>query len=257
MALPDGLGTLFLDGGIGRTLNVPLPSGELANDEDWDRPGWWESHEPVSAELWTALRIAHPRSGLWPLILSEEIIPDAGEDDEAYRDPARIDAFDLDAHLTGEWRWHEEADRVAGQPFRTWPGLAPPAPRSKDPGLHADQIVRNLTGESHLALVPAARGADVLTVTGWTGSCNYGGDTAPLSALLRTWEDRFGATVVSIDIGDLWVAVAAPPQSMEDAMLLAAEHLSFCSSNISYAPNGFPDYARKLLTQDVWHFWWD
>jgi hypothetical protein len=57
-------------------------------------------------------------------------------------------------------------------PFgRDWLGLAPPGEPMKDPGVVADWYAGLLHDDTaRLGLVAAARSADTLAVTGWTGS---------------------------------------------------------------------------------------
>jgi hypothetical protein len=70
-----------------------------------------------------------------------------------------------------------------------------------------------------LGLVPAARSADLAALIGWTGPANAFG-LAELSAVLRSWEQRFGARVVAL-LDELYVSVAAPPLRWDHA-----EHLT-------------------------------
>jgi hypothetical protein len=47
-----------------------LPPGRLIEtDEGKGRPGLWMTVEQASADLWTAVRELHGRTGLWPLLL--------------------------------------------------------------------------------------------------------------------------------------------------------------------------------------------
>ncbi|MEV5604634.1 DUF4253 domain-containing protein [Streptomyces sp. NPDC052299] len=104
-----------------------------------------------------------------------------------------------------------------GPPFEQWPGLAPRMPGasadSKPEEAAANLLTRLIeTGqlgldECRLVLVPAHRSSDALASVGWTAD-------APLPllcALLRSWEDRFGARVVAVLGSELHVSVARPP----------------------------------------------
>jgi hypothetical protein len=80
----------------------------------------------------------------------------------------------------------------------------------------------------YLGLVPAARSADIPALMGssvaanslslWVASLWV----AELSAVLRSWEQRFGARVVAITDG-LYVSVAAPPLTWEGTVALSPE----------------------------------
>jgi Domain of unknown function (DUF4253) len=54
-------------------------------------------------------------------------------------------------------------------------------------------VLGNHDGTSLPMLVPAGRSADVVTAPGRPGSLNHTEDMASLSAVLRSWGERFGA----------------------------------------------------------------
>ncbi|MFD0855438.1 DUF4253 domain-containing protein, partial [Actinomadura adrarensis] len=108
-----------------------------------------------------------------------------------------------------------------------------------------------------LGLVPAARGADTLTVAGWDGPCNHTNYTQEISAVVRSWEDRFGARVVAVGFDVLMLSVAAPPETYKHALHVAAEHLAFCPDNIRQGVGTLEEYAKGLVGADNWSFWWD
>ncbi|MCE7006166.1 DUF4253 domain-containing protein [Kibdelosporangium philippinense] len=141
-----------------------------------------------------------------------------------------------------------------------WPGLAPAAQPSIDPDELADDVTARAGGEVRLGLVATRRGADALAAMGWGGPANYVNDVAKVSAVVRSWEDRFGARVIYLgDHSTLILTVAAPPTDIATAELVAAEHFAFCPDNYW---QGAPDetvagYAMKLLSERIWRFWWD
>jgi Domain of unknown function (DUF4253) len=69
---------------------------------------------------------------------------------------------------------------------------------------------------------------------------------APLAAVVRSWEDRFGVRVVLLGADTLEVSVAAPPVTTEHALRVAAEHWRsartvFCCSQLNVRiPGAFP-----------------
>ena len=96
----------------------------------------------------------------------------------------------------------EETERWA--PFTLeWPGLAEPehTPLTLTEREHALDVVlpgirrANLaTPDARIGLIRAGRPADVLAAIGWEGLANRGEEALmPLIAMLRSWEDRFGA----------------------------------------------------------------
>lgn len=151
-----------------------------------------------------------------------------------------------------------------GPPFEQWPGLAPripAAPSDPTPPEAAASLLGRIIetgqhglGGSRLALVHAHRGSDALALIGWSAD-------APLPllcALLRSWEDRFGAQIVAAFGSELHVSVARPPFEEEHANLLALEHVLSTADNIvDDPPTPFPEYAMGLKGRRSWSFWWD
>jgi hypothetical protein len=77
---------------------------------------------------------------------------------------------------------------------------------------------------------------------------------AALTAIARSWEERFGAVVASIGPGTLGLSVAAPPTTAAQAHSLAAEQSAF-------APEGddgddLNAVAATLPDRGVWSFGW-
>ncbi|WP_312871166.1 DUF4253 domain-containing protein [Streptomyces lonarensis] len=105
----------------------------------------------------------------------------------------------------------------------------------------------------------ADRSADAPAGCGWSGPVNYTGDMSAFSAVLRSWEDRFGARVVGMGFDTLLLSVASPPRDEATALRVAAEHHAFCPDNVwQNTPGGtLARYAASLVGEDVWSFWWD
>lgn len=147
----------------------------------------------------------------------------------------------------------EVLDEVApfGQEF---PGLAPTPEGGVDEAA-PDAVAASMTGR--LGLVPATRPADVIATLGWQGPTNSCDDVGPFAAVLRTWEDRFGAEVVGIGFDTLTLGVRRPPSSNEEATAVAAEHYAVCMDNISQGAGSIRPYAAELKGAGRWDFWWN
>lgn len=151
-----------------------------------------------------------------------------------------------------------------GPPFEQWPGLAaemPVASSDRTPEKAASDLLTELMetdrfglDDCRLVLVPARRSSDALALIGWSAE-------APLPllcALLRSWEQRFGAQVVAAFGSALHVSVARPPVTAEHADLVALEHVLSTADNIvDDPPTPFPEYATALTGKASWRFWWD
>jgi hypothetical protein len=224
----------------------------------------WVSDEPRAGlgGLWCRLYDERARTGLYPLLL-DTLGGDPARpwhDGELFVDgsAADIDALDVEAVLWGDGVGAKSGGGGASAPR---PGLAPPGEGAED-AEDADACARASAeagaedAEFLLGLVPAARGADTLTVMGWAGPANHSG-TAEISAVVRSWEERFGARVVMVGFDVLGLSVAAPPRTMEHARAVAAEHEAFCPDNIWQGVGDREEYAAGLVGRRSWSFWWD
>ncbi|MEV0821014.1 DUF4253 domain-containing protein [Nonomuraea rubra] len=267
--LPRELGPLFADGGRGRRLPVALPPGDVVwPDPGYTgqgvpaRPAFWMSDEPVAGADWTLLREWHAHSGLWPLLLDEsaqpwsvgQIVPD---------DPRQIDHFTAEGFMAEVWQeWVAQMPPDALEELDPYgaicPGLAAPGVLKAEPEAVADWLAGELAARGMpLGLVAAGRGADALAVMGWQGALHHNEWMVPMAAVVRSWEDRFGARVVGVGFNTLELSVAAPPADHEHALHVAAEHWAFCPDNVVQGPGDLQGYAAQITGRHVWSFWWD
>jgi hypothetical protein len=268
--LPPELHKLFSAGrGAERKLSVPLPPGHVVHGDEGDGPpALWITDEPVTDnKLWGRLLAEHFRSDLWPLLLEPLRTPPGTKDEfrpwesgEFFFDwrtsPSQHDPTAL---LARWWDGNQDGDVTA--PYgATWPGLAPAREFRVDPDIHAIEYATFLVDDNpnlRLGLVATDRGADSPVACGWSGPMNFTNDTGEISAVLQSWEDRFGVRVVCLGFADLYVSVAAPPTTLDDALHIAAEHLAFCPDNIYQGAGTLQRYAEILVNAPLWHFWWD
>jgi hypothetical protein len=261
---------------FGALPSVPLPPGEILTqqsigpDARTPSPLCWISDEPPSSQLLALLRTDHSRSGLWPLLLCDEnevygqrctvgiTTPEPLEHIDRWR------AADVMARI---WEGLCAADNELGPaygtdvlaPFdQTCPAAAPAGNLLADPDILANQQMRRFNdAEARLGLVPVQRGADVLTAVGWSGAANHVSRTAGLSAILRSWEDRFGARVLRLGPDRLDVSVAAPPHEPDHAVAVAAEHWTFCPDRVMQESGSISAHANEIRGRRTWSFWWD
>ena len=140
--------------------------------------------------------------------------------------------------------------------FEIFTGLAPPTAPGFEP-LAVAATSRHAGRGSHLAIVPSARAADAVALLGWRGTGNRHDDVVGLSAVLRSWEDRFGAVLVQLDFMALWLSVAAPPLAASECRAVAAEHFAFCPDVDFEDPRPLRHYAATLAGRSWWRFRWD
>jgi hypothetical protein len=109
---------------------------------------------------------------------------------------------------------------------------------------------------ARLGLIPAARPADVLPLAGWIPS-DWPGLMLPTAAVLRSWEARFGARLLTIDPSRIQLLAERPPRTAAAAERLAAEHFAFCDECGGQGLRYVSAIAASLVRAPVWTFWWD
>ena len=212
--------------------------------------------------VYRRLLLQAPTTGRCPVLLSGHALASLRQGWDPAPALAELETRDAGAVLAERYPdgclYH--ADCLA--PFgTTFPGLA-----SATPGLELlerAEIVETAAEEAYLpdepllGLVPVRRPADIPAAAGWFGMGTSWDDVVAVSAVLRSWEDRFGATLVGLGHASLELAVAAPPWEPSECLAIAAEHYAFCDDTYRGNPGTLRDYANLLRGATRWSFWWD
>jgi hypothetical protein len=227
---------------------------------------------PGAGRAWAALSQAQPDTGLVPFLLSGlDGTTERPWDREEFADPAEVSelgSFDAAACLRDLWAdatdgADEEDDAEFEAYLRTrlgpfagpFPGLAPAQGQPLPPAV-LDEVLGALP-DARIGLVPAARPADVLPLIGWEGVANWHASALPVAAVLRSWEDRFGARLLDVGFAGIRVLAGRPPRTLRAAQHLAAEHVVFCDECGGQGLTQVGRVAAGLLDSPVWTFWWD
>lgn len=78
-----------------------------------------------------------------------------------------------------------------------------------------------------------------------------------LTAVLRSWEERFDAIVVSVGFATLALAVRRPPRGRSARLAVAAEQGAFCPERITSDWGSLEALAEGMAGGNIWWFWWD
>jgi len=221
------------------------------------------SHTPLDdLGLYRQLLRDTPATGRCPVLLSAHALasvsgradPAAASAEVARRDPGAV----LAERYPIGCIYHPSCLAPFGG---TFPGLARPAPGLEllAPAEIVEAAVEEADGRGDhlLGVVAVCRPADVPAAVGWLGTAGAWDDVAALSAVLRSWEDRFGAVLVRMGHACLELAVAAPPWERSECVAIAAEHYAFCDDTYRGNPGTLRDYANLLRGNTRWSFWWD
>jgi hypothetical protein len=218
------------------------------------------SHAPLDdLGLYRRLLLDAPSTGRCPVLLGGHALASVND----VRHPApRLDRRDVGAVLADRYPdgcvFHPDCLAPFGP---TFPGLAAPTPTRAL--LRPSEIVEaaveeaGVVSDALLGVVPVPRPADIPAATGWSGMGGSWDDVVAVSAVLRSWEDRFGAVLVRMGRTTLELAVAAPPWERSECLAIAAEHYAFCDDTYKGNPGTLRDYANLLRGNTRWSFWWD
>ncbi|WP_067887200.1 DUF4253 domain-containing protein [Nocardia vaccinii] len=227
------------------TLPAGFPPGHVVSAEGGrGRPVMWVSEQagPAILRWWEPMFDDHPQTGLYPLLLDETI-------DIALLGTAPT--ADVIESVPGDQLIREYFDFSGNG----WPGFAPAHRLAVHPGYAAARLAAEGADTARLALVPSVRSADTPALIGWTGAMDYTWDVEKISAVLRTWEDRFGIRVVRLGGTTLELSVAAPPSTITEARRITLEHAGFCPS-IWQEEVALNSYAAGLVKRPAWRFQW-
>lgn len=259
-----------------RLGSVTLPAGkQFHGGIGTDEPVAWVTREPVpdAGNVWAALYDTRQDTGLLPFLLGYlDGEPDRPWDTEEFLglsvDPAELgrtlDHMHADVVLESLWDGQtqdEDPESVAyleaeTAPFsRQFPGLAPPGETPLTDS-ELGNIVRSLPAQ-RIGLASATRPAEVLPLIGWTPS-GAPLQTIEVAAVVRSWEDRFGARLLKVGFAEFSLLVTRPPRTMEHAQQIAAEHWAFCAEfGGEEGLRDIPSISDYLLKSPIWTFWWD
>jgi len=258
--------------GAADIAGVRLPAGRRVGGERRSgRPAepalWLTAPLEQAASTWLALRERLHGTGLVPLLLSDlpgqpgrpwasgELRP-SGLDPVAGPDVRAVlrDLWDAGVPSPDE----DEADTVELLiPYsRSFPGLAP-ATTEQAGAAEFEAAVLAANGPLRIGLALAARPADALVSIGWTGGANHEATAGSLAVVLRSWEERFGATLLHLGFDTMDLLVARPARSSAATFAVAAEHFAFCPDNVRQGAGSIRGYAEDLLGATRWSFWWD
>lgn len=210
---------------------------------------------------WHRLRGEHPGSGLWPVLLPRGRHTLWGALDPDHTDDGAADLARL-PHLSRAVADAERRTRVAAY------GLDGDTDPGPDPDLDSAPVPRRLRGtaarftasatDGVLALVPAEHGWQVPVVLQWYGGANY--DLAPVdhAVVLRDWQERFGAELVTVsDQQEVELLVRRPPTAPEEALAVAREQYDYCPDLVEQGVPTLTRLAEQQVPSGSWYFWWD
>jgi Domain of unknown function (DUF4253) len=254
---------------------VALPAGRRIFAMARPEPVAWATvaEVPGAGLVWDALSQSHEQTGLVPFLLeglgNTTARPwESGELDGS-ADISELDHIDAASVLEGLWagkthvghteEWDQDKDpetvALIETEIRQFPGLAPASDEPLDPATVAGVLAA--LPAARIGLVPAPRPADVLPLIGWFAADQFA-NALPVAAVLRSWEDRFGATLLQVGFSKIRLLVRRPPRTAETARRIAAEQYAFSSErHHALSDDNISGITAGLAGTPIWTFWWD
>jgi hypothetical protein len=248
----------------------------------------------VSAEearpTWERLREAVAQTGYWPVILIDRgdgfpLPPDSATDpgqpgERTFEEIlAAANTIDFEgwvreqherriASLTEDVDLYPDNDELSGYPRQllaqrgelrglpraAWPGDDPTPLEEIDDRLASftERPGRRLAA----ALFPVPEGWQVPAFLRW-GAQRWPHDPALHAAALRSWQERYGAELVTLGGHTMHLRVGRPPATRRAALRLAREHFFYCDDLILNRVSSLDELAAWLIRARVWYFVWD
>ena len=257
-----------------------LPAGKRIFGHMAAEPLLWATSDPVPdvGQVWLALHDMRQETGLVPILLSgvsgsthppwrgDQLRPwDTGELEQCPL--SEVDQLEPGEVLATSWADSLDLDNDDPDqleviaPFSLqFPGMAPAQAEELSRAERANALT--WFRPARVGLVPARRPADVLALVGFNGTVNRYQTPAQFTAVLRSWEERFGSVLVEVGFDHIRLLVQRPPRTRQAAEAVAAEHWAMCDE---FWPTGPPDYALTTVGEiaayikdaPYWGFWLD
>jgi hypothetical protein len=241
--------------GAAQVAGIELPPGTRGPyDGFWCTDATTEDAFGLAAQLADAF----PTTRLWPLVWS---YPSDPEDYVGgYSELEPVDRVDVEGALAEWWVRHPPQESWVEPLGVDFPGLADATTRNvdapRDPFaalVEHHRASRERQVEPRLMLVVCTRPADALVVMGYApGEL----ELERVPAVLRSWEERFGAVLVEVTPSYVSLSVAAPPTTFEQALRIAAEHYAMAPQQDAGRPGALRELAESLVGERVWVLGW-
>lgn len=187
--------------------------------------------------IWQEFVLGYSELRIWPMIITDDFDPTV----TCQLDSVGISSSTLEAFM-----------ELARLQDRTFPGLAAGCGATSE----FSYIPPDIGSGEKLLTVATYSPADVPTYIGWIGARHRGLSPAIISAVLASWQERFGAVLIAMGNNCLKLQVPKLQLSTEQENLLALEHQLLCPDLKLDSPEAKANYSRTVLKSRNWIFRW-
>lgn len=272
------------DDGPARVDDLDLPGGHRLTVYRTDGPMRPEPRE-LSPSIWVTDDL-HSDAGRWWWALRQvgglsPLLLDSLDNSEPYGrrrpwdvneeledwNPSIPDEHEVGDILASTFWAHDDEEGFAHSfaPFQEFPGLAP----EQSLVLPASRLESTILNQppAWFGLVRADQSSDIPLKAGWfatspvffPGTWGRWDPAGAMTAILRSWERRFGARVFRMGFASLSFLVERPPQTSDEALHVAAELCQvadeFHTPPLRGAVTTVPRIAARILGTTEWRLW--
>jgi hypothetical protein len=238
---------------------LPVPDLRRARMTGGGLPVWTvhplpPRHEPFDS--WRRLRAANAQTGLWPFLVGPDLkdedrqeISELWYDAATEHDPTAVTrglALDVEAFFA-----QQTAELEIWDPATLTVDPAALAAADQEPQFSFS------SRDTVIGLIPARHGWEVPGLLSWQGAVNYDLDGAHHVAVLRHWQERYGAELVTLTRDHIELLVARPPRDPATMVQVAVELLGYCPDLDVGEADVVAALANELVPHRRWSLWWD
>lgn len=207
---------------------------------------------PVTQALaqWEVLRQLVPQTGYWP-VLGWEIFKKPPWQEEP------VQQIIEGGHRVNVTQWFEQqGERGLQQEVKETRVDDKTSPRFSF-RLHLRQFPYTLSPLVPCALLPTIQGWEAPAYLPVTEN-EWDPPAAVQVAVMKYWNERWGAEVVAMVSGAMEMRVLEPPTTWQEALELAKEYYLYSPDVVDqWLEGSLQALAGRLLNGHVWKFWWD
>lgn len=249
----------------GRQRRAVSPFGD--DGQETNGPAYWVTDDLVSESglTWFELGKRSASTGLVPVLLESDRRNAARPWESGELRPvdlSGVTALDAATVLRRRWSLSVPSNMEIiefSEMFSPYSAMFPGLGLAEQIAVSAAELREVLATQppARLALFPLDRSADIVAYVGWPGAGALYDSAAPVSAVLRSWEERYGARVFRVGPDTIDLIVQRPPRHPADALAVAAEQFALCPDIVVQAEGSIQALADQIVGEPLWSLWWD
>jgi hypothetical protein len=221
----------------------------------------------AALEMWRCLRELVSETHHWPILLGDaEGVSGLRKMQECHTSVAYIltTAESLEGTDILEARERERREEFEeynpGENIDSYMPKDGEWPKKKQPAMPFtipyDILTRKPHREVYIALAPTERCWDAPAFVSF-GGWNECPEPAEHVAMMKYWNQNYGAEIVGITDAVIEARALRPPRDRQAAMKLARQQYTYCPDIVDQGTETISILAATLLNHTQWYFWWD